>query len=160
MILSVMLTGCEFFGPGPSDSDPGSTSGTEQNYIIVTVKARVQAIFENRSFDTGEPFDVIALAGRNIKIKITKAGGENAIFNKITDSGGFTDLVDATFNVYKEQPVDVFADFSSKQSFPFEYAYGYEKFTWEQIWEVAGGFGEPCTFSSSLTVKEIDYNVP
>ena len=117
-----MLTGCEFFGPGPSENGASTA-----NYINVTVKVRVQALFENRSFDTDEAFAVRALIGRSITIKIEKAGGENDIFYRTTDSTGFTEIVEATFKVYKEQPVTVFADFSlknSREAFPFDYSYG------------------------------------
>ena len=156
MFLSVALTGCEFFGSGPSEAS------SIKNYIKVTLRVRVQAVretYEAYWYKVGEKSHLqktmlssAPIAGETLKIVIEKAGGENAIFFKTTDSNGFTDIVDATFNVYKEQPVTVFSDFTIREHV-YAYYQAWEEYPWEQIWEAAGGFGEACTFTSMLTVR-------
>lgn len=160
MFLILMLTGCESSGPNTADNGLYTP-----NYIKVTVGVRVQAVhveYDEYAVKDGEKVEwhreVLSsgpLTGITIKIIIEKAGGENSIFYRTTDSSGFTEIGEATFNVYKEQPVTVFAEITVQRNHPhFDYFWGWEEYTWEQIWEAAGGFGKSCAFTSMLTVKE------
>jgi len=140
MFLGVVLTGCL---PEPEP---------KPEYITVTVQARANANIRYKRYD-GSLVSTEPLAGATVRIEIWKAGGENAIFNRETDSGGLTEMVAATFNVYKEQPVDVIAWITAIKGEKVSGSpIGKAKFTWQDIWWAAGGFGESCTFSPTIYV--------
>lgn len=140
MFLSLTLTGCEDLPEELDDFlDP------TPNYITVTVIARARAIYQSTD-DNGitvtSPNDGVV-----VHIKIQKAGGENSVWDKNTDSNGYTETVTATFDVYKEQPVEVKA---LPQGFEAD-RYGSKVFTWNEIWHLAGE-----EFGKSITVTAYD----
>jgi hypothetical protein len=49
------------------------------------------------------------MQGSQVTIEINKADGERVQFEKTLDTTGCTDIVQGTFQVYKEQPVNVIA---------------------------------------------------
>jgi len=72
------------------------------DYINVAVSASINAEVSNGV--SREPW-----AGVHLQIEIYKAGGENEIFNKITNTNGeITEQSQATFKVYREQDVQIF----------------------------------------------------
>jgi hypothetical protein len=75
----------------------------ELNYITVVVQAQACAKAEYWGKSSG----VISWPGAQLNIEIIKAGGERVNFNKTTPVGGCADIVEGTFNVYKEQDVVV-----------------------------------------------------
>ena len=96
VILAIMLItlgsgGCEGF------------SCAEINYIVVHFNADVCVAFADGK---SSPQSVM-WSGAQVEIVIIKAGGERVQFDKYTGSGGCTETVSGTFEVYKEQPVEV-----------------------------------------------------
>lgn len=83
LILLLGLVGCDDLG---------------LNYITVVVQSQVCAEVGDFQWE-----------GAQVSIEINKAGGERVTFDKITDANGCTDIVEATFNVYKEQFVEIIA---------------------------------------------------
>ena len=83
LILLLGLVGCDDLG---------------LNYITVVVQSQVCAEVGDFQWE-----------GAQVSIEINKAGGERVTFDKITDANGCTDIVEATFNVYKEQYVEIIA---------------------------------------------------
>ena len=139
MFFSLILTGCEEDLPEEIEDFLDPTP----NYITVTVSARARAIYQ--STDSNGIVATSPNNGVQVQIKIQKAGGEHAVWDKVTDSNGYTGTVTASFDVYKEQPVEVSA---RPQGFAAN-RYGYKVFTWNDIWHLAGEkFGQSITVSA------------
>ncbi len=143
MFLSLMLTGCEEDLP----EDVEDFLDPTPNHITVTVQASARAYFEH----TGSNGIVVTSpnTGVGIQIEIQKARGENVVFERTTNDNGYTDVVVGTFDVYKEQPVEVWA-----RPQGFEAKRGYKIFTWDMLWHIAGQ-----EFGQSITVTALNLEV-
>jgi hypothetical protein len=132
MFVSLMLTGCEEF------LEP-------LNYITVTVSVRARAIYQYT--DSNGVTVTSPNTGAQVQLRIQKAQGEQSIWEVTTDSNGYTPTKTASFDVYKEQPVE-----ASARPLGFGVTrYDFRIFHWTEIWLLAGE-----EFGESISVNALD----
>ena len=166
MFLSLALTGCEFFGPDPSENE------TSPEHITVTVKIRVQAVIEKRNPDTDEVWSIAPYPGATIKISASLAWEWPKTYIEITDSNGFTNVVEPTLKIKDYETITVSAEFSEKpgtlpsQDFQPEgadppiYSNAFDSISGQVVKDAGGEYGKSVTLSSSLTVKAVISEMP
>ena len=143
MFVSLMLTGCE---------ELEEFLDLTPNYITVTVSARAKALLQH----TDSNGIIVDTPYRNglIRLKIEKARGENAVWDVTTDLSGYTAAKSASFDVYKEQNVEVHARPQGDKAI----SYGYKVFTWAEIWRLAGEeFGKSISVSAHDLVVVVEW---
>lgn len=143
LVMTITFTGCldEF---------------EEKNYIAVTVNCSVRVVVERGDPDIG--VNIENLEGVEVKIDMVKAGGETKTFYRTTSgTTGYTAPVEGTFNLYKEQPITVYARV-------WTYPEGYENitfpvksrtWTWDQIYPEMADFGGSTTLYGDLYINGI-----
>ncbi|MFC2069284.1 hypothetical protein ACFLTP_09825 [Chloroflexota bacterium] len=97
--LSIILTTVLmllFTGVGVVGCEDINFEGCDFNPNYITVVVQTQVCLERPGWD-----------GAQVKIEINKADGERVEFEKTVGPNQCTDVVEATFQVYKEQPVNV-----------------------------------------------------
>lgn len=140
LLLVTFLPGCSMF--------EGCDIGV--NYITVIVQTRACATVIQKKYQ--EYTNQAPFAGAVFRIEIIKAGGERVTETRTADASGCTDVVTATFQVYKEQPVEVNAWFlsGSKPSewggeeidlVDMEIVNNFEYLNWQQL-DAAADFGD------------------
>jgi hypothetical protein len=166
MFLSVMLTGCEFFGPDPLEDE------TSPEHITVTVKIRVQAVIEKRNPETNEVWSIEPYPGATIKISASLAWEWPKTYIETTDSNGFTNIVEPTLKIKDYEDITVSAEFSEKpgtlpgQDFQPEdadppiYSNAIDSISSQVVKEAGGEYGKSVALSSSLTVKAVISEIP
>jgi len=117
-----------------------------ENYIVVTINCGARVYVERGDPNIGANLE--NLGGAEVKIDMVKAGGETKTFYRTTTSEfGYITPVEGTFNLYKEQPITVYATVYSTPV-------GYEDvswpmrsktWTWDQIYPSMADFGGSTT---------------
>ena len=143
--LSVMLTGCE-------DEVYGDT---------IDVSVSVSAYVEYYSV-AYEEWQHYASEGW-VSFDITKSGGEGVHESKMTNLYGQTGYVNAHFEVYKSQRIEIVAtvdayNWELGRAWKDPNAVGRQSviISWDEISEAAGGLGGSCTFTKDLTLAIIE----
>ena len=139
LLLVVGLSGCEEFLDIELPKD---------EYITVTVKASADFVYE-----VSEGLANVELAGvpgMEIKITMDKAGGEYKDFYAITDENGDTNDYSHTFKLYREQPINIYANlYSDVPNFLKNYSISSDfiRISWDEI-HAKADFGESVTIGT------------
>ena len=133
IFATIFLSGCE----EQIFSEIEDLKSSTANYINVTITAKASLHIWQTHYASP---NYIALPGADIKIKMDKASGEGRIFYATTGENGWTDEFTHSFNVYREQPVNIYA--SLYPSVPTGYSNYtissyYEQLTWDYIYSQA-----------------------
>jgi hypothetical protein len=99
--------------------------------------------------------------GAFVDIDINKAGGERQTFKRVTLQDGYTTSFSATFNVYKEQYVQIIANIDSTSNFSnaindpkytnYVWNSALENIKWNQI-DQSYNFGDSATFKNTINI--------
>lgn len=111
-----------------------SVSGCEElekhfNYINVTITGKV-VVFEYK-----DEYNLNYVVGEPVEMSLIKAGGERVQETGTTGNDGATSIT-ATFKLYKEQPIEFFAQVVNHPNL-----FDSTKLTWEQADGDAAGDG-------------------
>ena len=139
LLLAVGLSGCEEFLDIELPKD---------EYITVTVKAAAQFVYEV-SEDMAN-IELAGVPGMEIKITMDKAGGEYKDFYGTTDENGDTKTYSHTFKLYREQPINIYANlYSDVPDFLKNYSISSDsmRITWDEI-HAKADFGESVTIGT------------
>jgi hypothetical protein len=137
LFTTVLLSGCE----EQIFSEIDELKSSIPNYINVTITTKA-CLFKWNGSGSNDYFEI--LPGAEIKIKMDKASGEGRIFYATTGEDGWTPEFTHSFNVYREQPVNLYA--SLYPSVPrglsnYSISSYYQQLTWNDIHSQAD-FGE------------------
>jgi hypothetical protein len=135
LFLTLCFSGCEEF--------------EEEDYITVNINAKINGYLMDK---TGYSPDVIP-NGIPLHISMVKAGGERLDFDKTSDQNGI--YVTGSFNLYREQPIDIYAYANGNYSIYLPGPGVSATLTWETV-DAAADFGETYTWSPTLYVTLVE----
>ena len=113
------------------DNDP-----SKPNYINVTVSAKAVFMKMISRGDTVEEDVYETVPGINVEIEMNKAGGVNMKFYDTTNSKGSTGYHWYTFKLYREQPINFYANLDGSHPIElsdYQISSGYHTITWEEV---------------------------
>jgi hypothetical protein len=124
------------------------------NYINVTVSVRSTINKIVRWTHDGLSMDVTGVPDLEIKIKVDKASGESKIFYGTTDIQGSTDYYTHNLHLYREQPVNMYANLYSEvpdELKNYTISSAYLQITWDEI-HAEADFGESWSANYNLEI--------
>ena len=124
---------------------------TKEDYITVTVNCNAQVFVKYKN----DPDNNLPVIDAFVDITIVKAGGERIDKKEKTGYWGATETVTKTFKLYKEQPIDCYANIdlpSVADNYP-NFIFNSERKTilWDDIYP-STDFGESTTRTLLLTI--------
>jgi len=137
LFVTLSLSGCEILEE-------------KENYITVNVSPTISiALYESQGKEISV-WDKVAI-GVPVHIEIIKDGGERLTFDEVTNAYGWVNVV-GSFNLYKEQRIEVTAETRGGFEDFYEYKSGFAMLLWDTV-DATADFGGTYAWHPTVPIE-------
>ncbi len=128
----------------------------KEDYITVYIEATIGiSLYDNQGKEISV-WDKVA-SSVPVYIEMIKAGGERLTFDKTTNTYGWV-AASGSFNLYKEQRIDVYAESRGGFEDFYQYNSGFATLSWEVV-DDAADFGGDYVWSPQVIIQMRNSNM-